>query len=187
MLVCFGLGDLFHSTKMGLQTTSVEPLSFIWLCASLRERKKWLCIITNQPYDLKKKGKNVGNCFLCRALKREQERGGGDGGGGRHFWPQLINRTLFRLACTHYLFTGAFSQSEGNMFQHLVGVGVGGGGSGREKEGWWWKEREKRWDELLPGVGRCHGVPSADSIVAQRTHRWLNAKGRAFSLWRKRL
>lgn len=29
MLVCFGLGDLFHSTKMGLQTTSVEPLSLI--------------------------------------------------------------------------------------------------------------------------------------------------------------
>ena len=27
------------------------------------------------------------------------------------------------------------------------------------------EERERRWDELLPGVGRCHGVPSGNSIV----------------------
>lgn len=112
-----------------------------------------------------KKGKNVGNCFLCRTLKREQERKR-KRGRGRRFWPQLINRTLFRLACTHYLFTGAFSQSEGNMFQHL-----GEGGKGE-----WWR-RERRWDELLPGVGRCHGVPSGDSIAARRAHQRLNAKG----------
>lgn len=80
----------------------------------------------------------------------------GKGGRERHFWPQLINRTLFRLACTHYLFTGAFSQSEGNMFQHLGKEGGGRDGG----------ERERRWDELLPGVGRCHGVPSGDSIAS---------------------
>lgn len=112
----------------------------------------------------KKKGKNVGNCFLCRALKREQERGGGDGGGGRHFWPQLINRTLFRLACTHYLFTGAFSQSEGNMFQHLVGVGGAVGGKKRDDGG----KRERR-----GGMNSCQV-----SVVAMAFHQptplWLN-------------
>lgn len=44
----------------------------------------------------------------------------------------------------------------------------------REAEG----ERERRWDELLPGVGRCHGIPSGDSIAARRAHQSLNANGR---------
>lgn len=43
------------------------------------------------------------------------------------------------------------------------------------------EERERRWDELLPGVGCCHGVPSGDSIAARRAHQRLNANGRAFS------
>lgn len=32
------------------------------------------------------------------------------------------------------------------------------------------RERERRWDELLPGVGCCHGVPSGDSIAARQAH-----------------
>lgn len=53
------------------------------------------------------------------------------------------------------------------MFQHLVGGAVGG----KKRDDGGKREREKRWDELLPGVGRCHGVSSGNSIVAQRTHR----------------
>lgn len=124
--------------------------------------------------------------------KRARERGWGwwgGVGGGRHFWPQLINRTLFRLACTHYLFTGAFSQSEGNMFQHLVGVG-GGGGQWEGKRGMM-VERER--EEVGWTLARCRSLPwrsisrlhcgSTDSSVTECQREGVFAVEKAALKW----
>lgn len=139
-----------------------------------------------------KKRKKCWQLFFVQSIKkRARERGWGWWGwwGGRHFWPQLINRTLFRLACTYYLFTGAFSQSEGNMFQHLVGGE--GGGSGREKEGWWWKERER--EEVGWTLARCRSLPwrfirrlhcgSTDSSVTECQREGVFAVEKAALKW----
>lgn len=110
-----------------------------------------------------KKRKKCWQLFFVQSIKKRARERGWGWWGGRHFWPQLINRTLFRLACTHYLFTGAFSQSEGNMFQHLVGGGAVGGKK-RDDGG----KRERR-----GGMNSCQV-----SVVAMAFHQptplWLN-------------
>lgn len=102
-----------------------------------------MALYNHQPAIQAEKKRNWQLFFVLNIKNRARERGR-----GRRFWPQLINRTLFRLACTHYLFTGAFSQSEGNMFQHL---GEGEGGKG----GWWRGERE----EVGWTLARCRLLP----------------------------
>lgn len=75
----------------------------------------------------------------------------------------------------HPLFVhGAFSQSEANTVCSSIW------GEDREEKGDDGGERERRWNELLPGVGCCHGVPSGTSIDARRAHLRLNGSGRAF-------
>lgn len=113
-----------------------------------------------------KKRKKCWQLFFVQSIKKRARERGWGWWGGRHFWPQLINRTLFRLACTYYLFTGAFSQSEGNMFQHLVG---GGGGQWEGKRGMMVeRERERR-----GGMNSCQ-VSVVAMAFHQATPLWLN-------------
>lgn len=43
-----------------------------------------------------------------------------------------------------------------------------GGRRGREQGREEGREGERRWDELQPGVSRCHGIPSGDSIAVHQ-------------------
>lgn len=69
----FWLGSLVPFYEMGLQTTGVQPLSFI--CLTVRKEK--MALYNHQPAiwpQKKKKKKKVGNCFFVQNVKREQER-----------------------------------------------------------------------------------------------------------------
>lgn len=68
----FWLGSLVPFYEMGLQTTGVQPLSFI--CLTVRKEK--MALYNHQPaiWPQKKKKKRLATVFLCRTLKREQER-----------------------------------------------------------------------------------------------------------------
>ena len=99
--------------------------------------------------------------------KRERERGGGEGE-GEVSNRKLINHTLFRLACTHYWFTGAFSVSLRKYVPASL-LNGGGGVAYSGLEGWSRRGLDK------PARWRCHGIPSGDSI---ETRQWLTVSGR---------
>lgn len=113
---------IWNIVETGFQT-SLMLLALFYSGLTGREEK--MDFYNHQPHDSKKEKKKYWQLRVCVCVCEHENESNGGRGRGRHLSLQLINRTLFRLACNHYLFTGVFSQAWG---KYVPASQKGGGG-----------------------------------------------------------